>query len=108
VLGIGEGVPAGEGARGVLHARVLDTGCGYGRHLVPLLECGVSVVGYDLSVFMLGEAAKGIRGGSERNPSIGRRAGARPVRSPGPPVLPFIRLRDQHVQLLRVFRQGGG
>ena len=32
--------------------RLLDIGCGYGRHLIPLIERGVDVVGCDLSPFM--------------------------------------------------------
>ena len=41
--------------------RLLDVGCGYGRHLAPLLESGVDAWGCDLSEFMLCEAAKHIR-----------------------------------------------
>jgi SAM-dependent methyltransferase len=40
--------------------RLLDVGCGYGRHLVPLLARGVNAFGCDLSAFMLGEAARRI------------------------------------------------
>lgn len=37
--------------------RLLDTACGYGRHLVPLVEGGVDGVGCDLSQYMLEQAA---------------------------------------------------
>ena len=39
---------------------LLDVGCGYGRHLVPLAMRGVDVVGCDLSRFMLREAVRHI------------------------------------------------
>lgn len=61
VLGLGKG------------ARMLDAGCGYGRHLVPLAMQGARIVGYDLSAFMLAEAAKRIRGEAERVPFLKRR-----------------------------------
>jgi len=38
--------------------KLLDVGCGYGRHLVPLSGRGVDVYGCDLSRFMLEEAAR--------------------------------------------------
>ena len=38
--------------------RLLDVGCGYGRHLIPLLKRGVDVVGCDLSAFMLQETVR--------------------------------------------------
>ncbi|MFC1529001.1 class I SAM-dependent methyltransferase [Candidatus Latescibacterota bacterium] len=37
--------------------KLLDVACGYGRHLIPLMESGVDVVGCDLSRFMLNESA---------------------------------------------------
>lgn len=40
--------------------RLLDVGCGYGRHLVPLLKRGVNAWGCDLSPFMLDTAARNI------------------------------------------------
>jgi SAM-dependent methyltransferase len=39
---------------------LLDVGCGYGRHIVPLAKTGVRVVGCDLSAFMLTEAQRRI------------------------------------------------
>jgi SAM-dependent methyltransferase len=62
VLGLGPG------------SLLLDAGCGYGRHMSPLLGMGARVVGYDLSAFMLGEAKKRVRGETECDPSIGARA----------------------------------
>ncbi len=52
--------------------RLLDAGCGYGRHLVPLLGRGVDAVGFDYSRFMLKESSKRIRAASE-NEESGRR-----------------------------------
>jgi len=43
--------------------RLLDLACGYGRHMEALLDCGVDVVGCDLSPYMLAEAAKRLRAG---------------------------------------------
>lgn len=40
--------------------RLLDVGCGYGRHMIPLLKRGIDVVGCDLSVFMLQESVRRI------------------------------------------------
>jgi SAM-dependent methyltransferase len=40
-------------------SRVLDVGCGWGRHAVPLSLAGHTVVGADLSEFLLAEAALG-------------------------------------------------
>jgi len=37
-------------------ARILDIGCGVGRHAVPLAEAGLHVVGIDLSLGMLRQA----------------------------------------------------
>ncbi|MBT4485384.1 MAG: class I SAM-dependent methyltransferase [Candidatus Latescibacteria bacterium] len=37
--------------------KLLDVACGYGRHLVPLIESGIDVVGCDLSQFMLKKSA---------------------------------------------------
>jgi len=48
VLGLGKG------------KKCLDVGCGYGRHLIPLLERGIDVYGADLSRFMLEKTAKRI------------------------------------------------
>ena len=42
-------------------ARLLDAGCGYGRHLIPLAGRGVDIVGGDLSQFMLGESSRQIK-----------------------------------------------
>ena len=39
-------------------SRVLDLGCGTGRHVVDLAECGHAVTGLDLSPFMLRETEK--------------------------------------------------
>ena len=51
--------------------RLLDIGCGYGRHLIPLTERGVDVVGCDLSPFMLKETVRRVAqkapGKSKRN-----------------------------------------
>lgn len=52
--------------RGLRSARLLDVGCGYGRHLVPLLEQGVDAYGCDRSGFMLAEADRRIRTARER------------------------------------------
>ncbi|MFC1607596.1 class I SAM-dependent methyltransferase [Candidatus Latescibacterota bacterium] len=38
--------------------RLLDVGCGYGRHLIPLVEQGIDIVGSDLSQFMLQETIR--------------------------------------------------
>ncbi len=46
--------------------RVLDAGCGYGRHLIPLLARGVNVYGCDLSPCMLGEAIKRVHDAQAR------------------------------------------
>ncbi len=51
---------------------LLDVGCGYGRHLVPLLEEGVNAYGCDRSSFMIAEAAKRIRAAGERAAKDGR------------------------------------
>lgn len=40
---------------------LLDVGCGYGRHIVPLAKKDVRVVGCDLSPFMLAEAQRQTR-----------------------------------------------
>lgn len=42
--------------------RILDLGCGYGRHVIPLAERGYQIVGYDLSSTLL-------RHGKQRLPS---------------------------------------
>jgi SAM-dependent methyltransferase len=63
VLGLGKGMS------------VLDAGCGYGRHLVPLLSRGAMVIGCDLSGFMLKEAESRIQGELKRNQSARRRSG---------------------------------
>jgi len=42
--------------------RVLDLGCGYGRHAIPLAELQYWVVGLDYSAFYLAEARRGTRG----------------------------------------------
>ncbi len=55
--------------------RLLDIGCGYGRHLVPLAEQGVRVCGCDFSRFMLDTASARIREASRKDPQIGRRSG---------------------------------
>ena len=39
---------------------LLDVGCGYGRHLIPLVKRGVHVVGCDISRFMLQETLRRI------------------------------------------------
>jgi SAM-dependent methyltransferase len=53
---------------------LLDAGCGYGRHTIPLIEKGARVVGYDLSAFMLGELKKRHRGDPPCGPSTWNRA----------------------------------
>ena len=40
--------------------RLLDIGCGYGRHVIPFSERGIDVVGCDLSAFMLKETVRRI------------------------------------------------
>ena len=40
--------------------RLLDVGCGYGRHLLPLLERNVDVYGCDLSRFVLNNITQNI------------------------------------------------
>jgi len=40
--------------------KVLDVGCGYGRHLIPLFKRGFDVYGVDLSRFMLEKTANKI------------------------------------------------
>jgi len=42
-------------------AQLLDVGCGYGRHLIPLQKRGVNVTGNDISRFMLQETIKNIK-----------------------------------------------
>ncbi|MFC1650006.1 class I SAM-dependent methyltransferase [Candidatus Latescibacterota bacterium] len=42
-------------------SRLLDVGCGYGRHIVPLAKYGVDVTGCDLSPHMLTEAQKKLK-----------------------------------------------
>jgi SAM-dependent methyltransferase len=39
-------------------ASLLDLGCGFGRHAVPLARCGYRVTGIDLSADMLGRARR--------------------------------------------------
>ena len=56
-------------------SRVLDIGCGYGRHLVPLARRGVRVCGCDLSRFMLDTAATRIREASREKPEILKKTG---------------------------------
>ncbi|MCE5252319.1 methyltransferase domain-containing protein [bacterium] len=41
--------------------RLLDAGCGYGRHLLPLAGRGIPVVGCDLSEYMLRELKRRFR-----------------------------------------------
>lgn len=50
--------------------RVLDVGCGWGRHLQLLEEAGHFVVGTDLSVALLRQAAEG-RAAPEEGPEAG-------------------------------------
>jgi len=40
------------------HSKILDLGCGTGRHVIPLAELGHSCVGVDISSNMLRQAAK--------------------------------------------------
>jgi len=49
--------------------RLLDVGCGYGRHLIPLLKHGVGVVGCDLSMFMLQETVRRLSSASREGKS---------------------------------------
>lgn len=39
-------------------AKILDVGCGTGRHLIPLVQAGYQVTGIDVSAAMLAELAK--------------------------------------------------
>ncbi len=48
-------------------SKLLDIGCGYGRHLVPLARSDVDVTGCDLSAFMLAEAQKNIKKAGKSN-----------------------------------------
>lgn len=41
--------------------KLLDVGCGYGRHLIHFAERGIDVVGCDLSQFMLRETVRRMR-----------------------------------------------
>lgn len=50
--------------------RLLDVGCGYGRHLVPLIGRGVNAFGCDRSRFMLREAEKRIRTVGEKRVAL--------------------------------------
>lgn len=85
--------------------RLLDVGCGYGRHLVPLLESGVDAWGCDLSEFMLYEASKNIRTARRRLSPEARRAmqrGSRLVRSDNLE-LPFHRSFDCAINMFNSF-----
>ncbi|MFC1489835.1 class I SAM-dependent methyltransferase [Candidatus Latescibacterota bacterium] len=42
-------------------SKLLDVGCGYGRHIAPLAKHGVDVTGCDLSPHMLTEAQKKLK-----------------------------------------------
>lgn len=66
--------------------RLLDAACGYGRHLVPLIERGVDAVGCDLSADLLAEA-------SMRLSSAGVASGRRLVRADNR-YLPFEEVFD--------------
>ena len=56
-------------------SRVLDIGCGYGLHLVPLARRGVRVCGCDLLRLMLDTAATRIREASREKPEILKKTG---------------------------------
>jgi SAM-dependent methyltransferase len=49
---------------------LLDTACGYGRHMLPLLKKGIGVVGCDLSGIMLTEAKKKLVSCGIENPKL--------------------------------------
>lgn len=53
-----------------LGTQLLDVGCGYGRHLIPLIKRGVNVTGSDFSHFMLQETIKNIK--HEENDANGK------------------------------------
>src|SRR4029453_1646091 len=63
-------------------ARLLDLGCGQGRHAVPLAQLGYQVVGLDLRRPLLDRAAARAGGGAWARATCGRR------RSPTPPSTP--------------------
>ena len=50
-------------------ARILDVGCGYGRHIIPLALKGYRTVGIDRSPVML-DAARGAANGPGLRPSL--------------------------------------
>src|SRR5690349_21285171 len=71
--------PADDAAEALAAARlgkaapeheVLDVGCGFGRHCVPLAEAGYRVTGVDRSQTLLDEARR--RAGSQRWPKFAR------------------------------------
>ncbi len=51
--------------------KLLDIACGYGRHLVPLAERGIDVIGCDRSPFMLQEAQKSLQAVRRKGKEIG-------------------------------------
>jgi SAM-dependent methyltransferase len=61
-----ESVAQAQGAAGLAGclpgARILDAGCGHGRHAVPLARAGYSVVGLDASRMLLAAARRALRG----------------------------------------------
>jgi SAM-dependent methyltransferase len=61
-----ESVAQAQGAAGLAGclpgARILDAGCGHGRHAVPLARAGYNVVGLDASRTLLAAAGRGLRG----------------------------------------------
>jgi len=69
-------VEIGSPARG---KRLLDVGCGPGRHAVGLAEAGFGVTGVDISRRFLDIAAE-----HARRAGAPRRFGARPARRPHP------------------------
>lgn len=49
---------------------LIDTACGYGRHMLPLLKKNINVVGCDLSGIMLTEARKKLISAGFKNPML--------------------------------------
>lgn len=65
-----EALAAARLAKAAPEHEVLDVGCGFGRHCVPLAEAGYRVTGVDRSQTLLDEARR--RAGSQRWPKFAR------------------------------------